>query len=549
MKKYFIVLCIFVLVLTLSSCEHEHTYSSEWSHHETAHWHEATCDDTVEKKDFAAHTWVFDKVLVAPSCDDGGKDQHKCSVCEATKEVATEKNGHSFTGSYQSDDEYHWVKCDNCDEKQQAKHSGGQPSFTKKAVCETCSKEYGELLVLNPVSNVYYNEGILTFDGVEYATSYQVVIKKNNVEVVSTTTDINVLSLSTYDLAGNYCVEIYSIAGDYKLETPATYSLTVLSKVEDIVIEAEIGLQAYANMYKGNELAHGGAYVGNIDNCGQGVTLSYFCYIAGEYSIDAYYTTGSVGSYHNVYVNGVKQARFDYTKNTGWGSATLYNAAKATATITLQKGWNSIVVIKDGNESDNWGGFAELDYFVVKGTGEAYNVDDYTEYNLNDPVSYRLEAEQASFIGRLYEGEYVKWVFNNLVPTYVENASSKYMVGGIDNVGQGLEWHIAANEGGKYLITIVYAYDVWDGANDNVSLSLYHSTAHLRDQALTMDAINQFKVNDIAIDANWNGWWVPVVNSVTYEIDLVAGDNFIYLTKEIANVWCQIDYIELTLIR
>ncbi|MBQ0010193.1 MAG: hypothetical protein KBS76_03715, partial [Ruminococcus sp.] len=45
-----------------------HKYSTEWSKDESGHWHEATCEhkDTLDKKDFAAHTW---------------NDNHVCTVC------------------------------------------------------------------------------------------------------------------------------------------------------------------------------------------------------------------------------------------------------------------------------------------------------------------------------------------------------------------------------------------------------------------------------------------------------------------------------------
>ncbi len=45
---------------------HEHTFSDQWTYDENNHWHAATCDDTTEKKDSAAHTFG----------DDG-----KCTVC------------------------------------------------------------------------------------------------------------------------------------------------------------------------------------------------------------------------------------------------------------------------------------------------------------------------------------------------------------------------------------------------------------------------------------------------------------------------------------
>ncbi len=47
-----------------------HTYSSEWSHDETKHWHASTCGHDV-RKDEAAHTF----------------DNHICTVCLYEKEI------------------------------------------------------------------------------------------------------------------------------------------------------------------------------------------------------------------------------------------------------------------------------------------------------------------------------------------------------------------------------------------------------------------------------------------------------------------------------
>ena len=545
MKKIILASLSLLAMCMLVSCveEHEHTFSSSWSHNDVSHWHEAICDHTTIKDSFEAHTWVLDEVTVQPGCETKGIQLYEC-VCGATKEEEMDALGHDYSAQYESDETHHWNKCSNCDSIVKVEHTGGTASFESAAICTICNNEYGNKLVLEQVSNINYVEGMLSFNAVNLATEYQVVLKKNGVTVLTESTSKTYLDLSSYNLGGNYDVEIYSRSGGYTLETPATYSFNIVGVVRDVIIEAEIALQAYANMYKGNELAHGGAYVGNIDNCGQGVTIDYFCYIAGEYELDAYYMTEVTGSYHNVYVNGIKQGRLDYTENTGWGSAAAINTAKATTTITLEKGWNKIVVIKDGTEQDNWGGYAELDYFVVKGTNAIYNIDDYSAYDLVAPSTYRFEGEQASFINRVDS----KWVFSNLVPFYSENASSKYMIGDIDAVGQGLEWHLAANKSGKYRVTVSYAYYVWEGANDNVVLAFYHSTAHLRDVSMTSEELQQYKVADLQIDAAWQGWGAPMVNSVTFEIDLVEGDNFIYLIKEIANVYCQIDYIELTYI-
>ena len=238
----------------------------------------------------------------------------------------------------------------------------------------------------------------------------------------------------------------------------------------------------------------------------------------------------------------MKQGNLTYSENTGWGSVEAYNAAKTTLTITLQEGWNRISVFKD----DGNGGWAELDYFVINGTDKVYNSDDFEGVNTTSPNTYRLEGEQAGMISRTYNEDNMTWnrYSGNIDRFWSEKASNCTMVGGIDAVGQGLEWHLNVNEGGKYRITVVYAHSYGDNF---VNLSLYHSATHLRGVTMNNAELQEYKVSDLAIGAG-SGWGTPVVNTQTFEIDLAKGTNFIYLIKELQNVYCQIDYIELTYI-
>ena len=72
----------------------------------------------------------------------------------ATKSGATftvtlvETHDHDFTGDWDYDGTYHWHNCKNesCNKIQdQAKHSGGTATCTRKAFCEFCNAEYGDL--------------------------------------------------------------------------------------------------------------------------------------------------------------------------------------------------------------------------------------------------------------------------------------------------------------------------------------------------------------------------------------------------------------------
>ena len=91
---------------------HEHSYATEWSKNETAHWHAATCDHTTEMADYAEHVFV-----------DG--------VCECGYEKPHE---HSYATEWSKNETAHWhaANCEHTDEKSDyAEHS-----FNENGVCE-----------------------------------------------------------------------------------------------------------------------------------------------------------------------------------------------------------------------------------------------------------------------------------------------------------------------------------------------------------------------------------------------------------------------------
>lgn len=72
MKHKIIIVLSSLIAVTLTGCNekpeceecpeippvHEHTFSSEWEHDETKHWHKATCEHTDLTKDLAEHVFV-----------------------------------------------------------------------------------------------------------------------------------------------------------------------------------------------------------------------------------------------------------------------------------------------------------------------------------------------------------------------------------------------------------------------------------------------------------------------------------------------------------
>lgn len=95
---------------------HTHTYSEQWSHNDSEHWHTCTgadCDEVIDK---AAHTWDNGNITKEPTCTAKGEKTYTCTVCNATKteEIATTE--HTFSDEWESNETHHWHKCINCDE-------------------------------------------------------------------------------------------------------------------------------------------------------------------------------------------------------------------------------------------------------------------------------------------------------------------------------------------------------------------------------------------------------------------------------------------------
>ena len=97
MKRIFALICmVSLLVMAMTSCEHEHLFKPEWDSDSEYHWHECgkkkKCE---EQSDRAKHDFVFEA---------GSADVYKCSVC-----------GYKKNGS-DSDSDYTGYKVSGADE-------------------------------------------------------------------------------------------------------------------------------------------------------------------------------------------------------------------------------------------------------------------------------------------------------------------------------------------------------------------------------------------------------------------------------------------------
>ncbi len=393
--------------------------------------------------------------------------------------------------------------------------------------------------------NLSYSDGVLSFDPVENADGYNIVILHGEEVVYEDIIKDTAIDVQMLGVAGNLTVKVNAYKGDNKGEV-ATLDFVQLSVFEDVVLEAEdflanFGTGKAQSNFRNNTLAHKGAYVGGIDDAGQGVYINFLCPMAGTYEFEAHYCTDMPTALNDVWVNGEYQAQFVFTEKTGWGGDK-FDAATAKVSITLEKGWNTISVMKNGDASNNWGSYAELDYFVIKGNGQSYNVDDLAAFGQR-PAAYRLEAEMASPRRKnptsgLYECKN---------PAIVNDATHQYsngfLLGGLDSNYDGAEWHFNSPVKARYQVKIAYAAgDVGDGklakpsfivTQEEVGLS---KNADFNKQTIhTMDPLE------------YTGWNNVVVAEETVEIVLEAGKNFIYCLKldSVDSGIFQIDYIEL----
>jgi len=398
-------------------------------------------------------------------------------------------------------------------------------------------------LTLAAVTGLAYQNGKLTFNAVTGAEGYKVVITHQGESVYSSSVMATEVDLSSLELAGNLLAKVKAYKG---LEESPEASLEFVVKVAfgDIVIEAENNLYNFGtgkdtSNFRNNTLAHGGAYVGGVDDAGQGVYINYLSPVAGTFAFDAYYTTDMNPAYNDVWVNGVSVARFAFSEKTGWGGASSYNAAMATVNIPLVKGWNTISVMKNGDSTDNWGSYAELDYFVLHGDKSEYNPDDLSAYG-SHPSAYRLEAEMGS--PRKKNADTKLNTVKN--PCIKEDATNKYsngfLMGGIESAYDGVEWHFYSEEKAQYTLKAGYA-----SGQDGAYLSFYVSQAAI---ALTHDA-DFADMTPATIKGLANTGWNKVTpTATTASITLEAGENYLYCLKAADSAIYQLDYVDLSFV-
>ena len=141
-RKIAVLIGLFACALCaagLAACGHEHTYAEEWTTDATHHWHEATCEHSGERSDYAEHTWDGGTVTTAATCTEAGEKTYTCTVCDATKQQTIPATGHTYAEGWTTTTTHHWhaATCEHSDEQE----GYGEHTY-ENGVCTVCEMEY-----------------------------------------------------------------------------------------------------------------------------------------------------------------------------------------------------------------------------------------------------------------------------------------------------------------------------------------------------------------------------------------------------------------------
>ena len=408
----------------------------------------------------------------------------------------------------------------------------------------SCGSNSPSQAKLDSVTGFNYADGILSYSEVEGATGYEVTLKHKDEVVFSDTVNATSIDIDSLDLGGTINLSIKAVA-DGAASDVSTYSFVVYKVFDEVLIEAEDNLYNFGtgkeqSNFRNNSLAHNGAYVGGLDDAGHGIYINYLCPVAGEFDFQSCYcfhkTTNMNQAHHDVFVNGVKQTQFIYTEDTGWGGAT-FTPALSNTKITLVKGWNTICVMKNGDSSDNWGDFAEIDYVKIIGNGIEYNPDDLDSFG-ERPATYKLEAEMGSPRKKQENGLYM--CKNPCIAD--ANCSNGFIMGGVEAKYDGVEWHFDSPVKARYEIQIAYASGIFDGSSKARPTFIVTQETVALNKNVDFNDLEQKQMK--ALD--YTGWNTPRLAAEKITLELDQGDNFIYCLKLDGSGFFQIDYCNLT---
>ncbi|MCQ2576461.1 MAG: hypothetical protein MJ162_06925 [Treponema sp.] len=144
-KHLYVYLSIVFVLAGLAGCANEghvHIFDTEWTSDENYHWHSATCDDTLNVKGRAKHSFGEWTTLKEATEETEGSKERTCSVCgyKAVEKIEKLAHVHTFEEEWTNNEDYHWHAA-SCDDtlkvSGKAKHSFGEWTILKEATEET----------------------------------------------------------------------------------------------------------------------------------------------------------------------------------------------------------------------------------------------------------------------------------------------------------------------------------------------------------------------------------------------------------------------------
>ena len=372
--------------------------------------------------------------------------------------------------------------------------------------CGTQSKPDNVASLATP-TNLAYDEdtNMLSWTGVENAMTY--IIEVDDVDPTipaqSASCAETEVSLDGWDIhPGNYTMSIYAKHNAIVSEK-VTINTLIHAVDNDVVLEAEYACLDRQRNWSNDAQASGGAYGLAFDARGQGMYYRYYAYEAGDRDVTITYATGMAGSKMRLYANGESYWAV-FTENTNWFGDAHITANVTIKDVTMVQGWNELYLFKDGEESDNpaWGGYAQVDYITVKGTGNKYDISlfDKTSY------VYNLEAEMGH---RHYQSD-------NLPEKWGGTFSLGFGLGQINAGGDGVKFDIDIAESGTYAIRPVL------GGNRNIYISIDGGT---------------YTRYDFGAYVAWDNPTIAA-NDIC-QVELTAGFHYIDFTR--GDDWCTMD--------
>ena len=139
-KVLVLALSLLMTICVAAACNdnsqpaHTHSYSNEYSFNKDSHWFECECG---EDKGEELHSIVDGKCVC-------GYEEEPNTPTNPDNPSNPEDHVHSYV-KLKYNQEKHWYECVCGAKAGEGVHAGGKATCSKKAACDECKQEYGEI--------------------------------------------------------------------------------------------------------------------------------------------------------------------------------------------------------------------------------------------------------------------------------------------------------------------------------------------------------------------------------------------------------------------